>query len=188
MYFNLKKISRVLIFTLILLFLNACGFHLKGYSNSIRSEANKQLMQKLYIQYTDKTIPYSFKNQLRLDLRSNNITTVNSRKTATAILKITSYNKVNQPITLIGSYSAGTYSAELSVSYLVVDSNNNILQESIKMKASENYNYNGAQQLSSNQEQDNAFSTVMKRISNNIALQLQSIQPSPATILPQESN
>ena len=187
MYFNLRKFVSGLLLIAMLFTLNGCGFHLKGFQKT-RSESNKQLMQKLYIQYADIAIPYSFKRQLILDLKNNNMVVVDSIKTATAILKITGYQKTNQPINLIGSYSAGTYSAQLRVSYIVIDSSNNILQNTLQMKASKDYSYNAAQQLSSNQERENAFNTVTERISNNIVTQIQSIQPSPATIIPQESN
>lgn len=174
--------------TLILINLTGCGFHLTGMNIDSRTDVNKALMKKVFIEYPGDgiIIPYYFKSTLTNELTNNDINVTTTPKNANVIVKITNYSKNVIPLNIIGSYNTGSYEARVTLSYVVIDSSENILQNQITMKTSSNYTYNGAQQLSSNQLQKNSFKAGTERIAERVVNQLMTIQPTPATIIPKQ--
>jgi LPS-assembly lipoprotein len=182
---NIKKYFKILFILAIVGTLYGCGFHLRGTGGT---EALPPVLQKIYIDTKGGIEGYSFERTLTSELKANGAKIVNSPDQATATIEIISIALRTQPLSMTGSMSSGQYAQYYSVSYKVLDSNNNVLQDTLTISANDTYSSNASQQLSTNSQIKRVIRALRERVANNIVSQLQAVKASAATILPKNDD
>jgi outer membrane lipopolysaccharide assembly protein LptE/RlpB len=182
---NIKQYFKIIFILALVGTLYGCGFHLRGMDGT---EALPPVLQKIYIDTKGSREGYSFERTLTSVLKANGAEVVNAPDQATATIKIISIALRSQPLTMTGSMSSVQYAQYYSVSYKVLDSNNNVLQDTLTISANDTYSSNASQQLSANNLIKQVIGALRERVANNIVSQLQAVKASAATILPQNDD
>ena len=164
-----KPIITLIIAILAAALLQGCGFHLRGWNQSL-----PKMMKNVYVDDNDNS---NFNNVLTQQLNAAGANVVSNKSDATSIIHILSTESKNQPVDLIGSLGAREYTQEYAVAYEVLDNRGNVLLDKRYISASQNYSGNATQQLSLNNQVAHIIDRLQIQVAKTLVNQLYVLQP-----------
>ncbi len=150
--------------------LNACGFTLRT------PQPLAPMLKTMYVATATPNDP--FIQQLDRMLVANGVTLVNDPKLAQSTLTIMSINTSNTMINSGGINVSGFYTAYLTVTFKVVDAQNNILIPTTTLQQNQNFSSSASQVLSSTNVAAQLTTNMQQALAENIISQLAQIPKS----------
>jgi LPS-assembly lipoprotein len=139
-------IYKILIISFIILTLSACGFHLR---------TPVELPSELKLIYIESDQPYApFEQVLRRQLQESHIQLVNNPNPESATLKIISRSLTTSLISISTSTATSQYNLTFSITYQLLDRNNNIIIPASTLSSANTYSASNSQMLGASNQQD----------------------------------
>jgi len=159
---------KLTIFASLLVFLSACGCHLRG---QVELPVALRILN-LDAQLVDSTT----QNLLRQSLLSNGVTI---SKDASYTLRITSEGASRRTLAVTGNAKASEYELIQSLSFEVLDFENNLVAEESKVTSYRTLQYDSSAEIGKAQEEANLRQEMKQANAYNVLLRLKALKLRP---------
>ena len=159
-------IIKIMILIIFVYSIYGCGFHLKGWNNSILPT----VISTIYIDYTGND--YDFLNSMIRAINATGTIIVTNKDNVDYILQIKKV-KIKNQLTHMNGLFTKQYIVSISVFYQLLNNKGRIVIEEQSSTETSLYSHNAILKLNNDNQKQQMYSDLKNKVSNNIIFQIQ---------------